>query len=150
MYPLNNPKFVSLNDRFFESVRGFRKIGDIDPATNEELGGNVRTNAMAHLIWPMQFNAFTEAIGLHGHAWVNAGTVENHFLSEGNTREYTNAREFAKSFVRDLYASAGIGLLLLFGGAFKVEMNYCHPIQMGRISSQENIQKFGFKIEPMD
>lgn len=161
---MNEEKTLYLNDRLFERMRGFKWVGDIVPGniqctpninmcvgTQQCVGGNVSFNTMGELIFPIHFGiAPLEMIDAHAHVFVNAANVENHFLKNGNTREFKNAKDFVTEFAKAMNVSVGVGLVLLRTYGFRVELNYSYPILehgTNNYGVQENRQKFGITFE---
>jgi outer membrane protein assembly factor BamA len=133
--PIGGETTVSLSDRFFEQVRGYKVVGAFDSETLEQHGGNVKASATARLILRSAaierfLNNISSPLKMHAHAFVNAGNVAQVDFD----KDYAKT---AQDFLQGLQASYGIGIVLgLFFGRF--EFNYSIPIDIRGVTTAQN------------
>jgi outer membrane protein assembly factor BamA len=140
--PIGGETTVSLSDRLFEQVRGYKVVGAFDPDTLEQHGGNLKAAATARLIFrsaPVErfLNNLSSPVKMHIHAFANAGNVAKVDFDQ-------DYKKTAQEFMEGLQASYGIGFVLgLFFGRF--EFNYSIPIDIRGITTaqKKHFSNFG-------
>ncbi|KAL0487987.1 sorting and assembly machinery component 50 [Acrasis kona] len=135
--PTSADQNISLCDRLFERVRGYRCVGDFDRVSLEQKGGNFAMSAAAKLIMKSEkVDELLSGVSLRGQVFINAGNVVN--LEGEGTKRYTE--DALKQFIQDAQASFGVGLLIGLGVA-KVEVNYGVPYYLTKDSFPGDHQK---------
>jgi hypothetical protein len=134
-------KSVSAVDRYYPEVRG--KPQGLNTGKDGTFGGNFTLSSLFRLICPIRFHEIFQLLGLHIHAFLNTSTVENYFLSSGNTRSFDDKKQFMTDFVNGMYATIGLGFILTLG-IFNVEFNFIKPVNSK--SLKEEFKKFEVNI----
>jgi len=136
---------ISITDRLFERVRGYRCVGDFEKNSLEQKGGNFAMSACAKLILKNKVVDDLLASCLRAHLFINAGNVVN--LDGDASKRYNE--DVVRQFIQDAQASFGVGFLLGLGG-FKVELNYAVPYYLTKDSfpgdHQKHFSKFGIHV----
>jgi len=112
-----------INDRYFLggplSVRGYAMRGIGQHAEQASLGGELFWASGLHLYTPLPFRPGVGGFGeyFRTHFFVNTGNLAN----------MQNGGIDMKDFMCNPRLSFGFGLMIIMGGRFRMELNYCIP-----------------------
>jgi outer membrane protein assembly factor BamA len=140
--PENKENTLYLNDRFtHDSIRGYQNLGEYNPNSNEEYGGNVLAVGMASLIAPVPVSFLRNELGMHVHAFFNTGNVDTYDFKRGDPKQ------FWEKFRNGLQSSYGVGVMMMFALG-RVEFNYCRPYMLPHqtLSSTRPFKNFEFRF----